>query len=555
MATYKPLQLNETPSLGTSGSAVLAIQKELNKNGAGLKEDALYGPLTAAAYAKYNTPVNTITGPTKSTFIEPTLASYESDPNYKYAQDINTKLMKGEDIVDTNKIRSDTLAGFQDRINSLNSIYAQKMTEAKQQGVGRVGQTTAILANRGLAGSARGGAIAEGTLTQNRQIEDAISNEQAVAIANLYGKADEIAVNEAQRRREAIEGGAKSYIEFVKNQEVSKKDNLGNLAGAFITQGIDPSTMTQDEIKSLADKLKVSPSDIISTYKQKQYEKQQADIKANPNKELSQGEALYVFNPETGKYEQQGYNPKTSVKTGTSGSVSGVSSSNSYKNDLDAIIGATLVTIPSKFGQEQFNTQLNRTRNDADKINLIASTVLKNSPNEIKTDFSNQSIAVSNIDKAISEIDKGAKTGVINNALQKGFNLFGKDYDPALQSVAAYIVSAVQPYRNSVTGAAWGSQEENEYQQLFGSTAFSPAELKQRLERLKGIMVNKSVQGLNTFVNPLNTYANPFAPVNIQSPVSPAAGTVTVYSVKTGKSAQIPAGSLQQALSSGLFKQ
>ena len=551
MATYIPLQLNETPVQGTQGSAVLALQKQLNAKGAGLKEDAMYGPLTAAAYAKYNTPVNTIAEPTKSTFVEPTLASYESDPNYKYAQDINTRLMKGEELVDTNEIRSNTLNKFQDRINALNSVYASKLAEAKQQGVGRVGQTTAILANRGLAGSLRGGAIAEGTLQQNAGIENAISNEQAVALQEIYGLADKTAVEEAARKRAAIEGGAKSYIDFVKNQEVTKKDNLGNLAGAFITQGIDPSTMTPEEIKSLADKLKVSTSDIISTYKQKQYEKQQADIKANPNKELSQGEALYVFNPATGKYEQQGYNPKTSV----AGSGTGGSSSNSYKNDLDAIIGATLVTIPSKFGQEQFNTQLSKSRNDADKINLIASTVLKNSPNEIKTDFSNQSIAVSNIDKAIAEIDEGAKTGVINNALQKGFNLFGKDYDPALQSVAAYIVSAVQPYRNSVTGAAWGSQEENEYQQLFGSTAFSPTELKQRLERLKGIMVNKSVQGLNTFVNPLNTYQNPFAPVNTNTTTPSMTTTITVYSTKTGQPAQIPVEKLQQALLSGLFRQ
>ncbi len=551
MATYIPLQLNETPVQGTQGSAVLALQKQLNAKGAGLKEDAMYGPLTAAAYAKYNTPVNTIAEPTKSTFVEPTLASYESDPNYKYAQDINTRLMKGEELVDTNEIRSNTLNKFQDRINALNSVYASKLAEAKQQGVGRVGQTTAILANRGLAGSLRGGGIAEGTLQQNAGIENAISNEQAVALQEIYGLADKTAVEEAARKRAAIEGGAKSYIDFVKNQEVTKKDNLGNLAGAFITQGIDPSTMTPEEIKSLADKLKVSTSDIISTYKQKQYEKQQADIKANPNKELSQGEALYVFNPATGKYEQQGYNPKTSV----AGSGTGGSSSNSYKNDLDAIIGATLVTIPSKFGQEQFNTQLSKSRNDADKINLIASTVLKNSPNEIKTDFSNQSIAVSNIDKAIAEIDEGAKTGVINNALQKGFNLFGKDYDPALQSVAAYIVSAVQPYRNSVTGAAWGSQEENEYQQLFGSTAFSPTELKQRLERLKGIMVNKSVQGLNTFVNPLNTYQNPFAPVNTNTTTPSMTTTITVYSTKTGQPAQIPVEKLQQALLSGLFRQ
>jgi len=260
--TYTPLQQNQTPIQGTSGAAVLALQKELNAKGAGLKEDALYGPLTAAAYAKYNTPVNQ-TPVQKSTFVEPTLASYETDPNYKYAQDVNTKLMRGEDIVDTNAIRSQTLAGFQDRINALNQIYAGKLAEAKQQGVGRVGQTTAILANRGLAGSARGGAIAEGTLQQNAQVENAIANEQAVAISNIYGLANQVAVEEAARKRAAIEGGAKSYIDFVKNQEVTKKDNLNNFASAFIAQGIDPSTMTPEQLKGLSDKLKVSTSDII----------------------------------------------------------------------------------------------------------------------------------------------------------------------------------------------------------------------------------------------------------------------------------------------------
>ena len=316
--TYTPLQQNQTPIQGTSGAAVLALQKELNAKGAGLKEDALYGPLTAAAYAKYNTPVNQ-TPVQKSTFVEPTLASYETDPNYKYAQDVNTKLMRGEDIVDTNAIRSQTLAGFQDRINALTQIYAGKLAEAKQQGVGRVGQTTAILANRGLAGSARGGAIAEGTLQQNAQVENAIANEQAVAISNIYGLANQVAVEEAARKRAAIEGGAKSYIDFVKNQEVTKKDNLNNFASAFIAQGIDPSTMTPEQLKGLSDKLKVSTSDIISAYKQKQYEKQQADLKANPKVELSQGASLMVFNPVTGKYEQQGYNPKTSTTSGGTG--------------------------------------------------------------------------------------------------------------------------------------------------------------------------------------------------------------------------------------------
>lgn len=541
---------------GTKGSDVLALQKALNAKGAGLKEDALYGPLTQAAFAKYNAPINT--EPTTNTPIAKAFQMPEieqNQPNFTGQYDPNTGGYK--DTVDTSAIRSQTLADFQDRINSINQVYAGKLAEAQQQGVGRVGSTTALLANRGLTGSIRGGAIAEGTLAQNRQIEDAINAEKAAAISAIYSEVNSTAQAEAQRRREAIESGAKSYIEYIKGQETTKSNNTNKIASAFIAQGIDPNNLTPEELNKISSGIGTSSGNLITAYKAIKAQQDAENLKNFPTKELSQGEALFQYDPTTGTYKQVGLNPKTATPkaVGSGGGTSGGSSSSAYKNDLDAVIGATLVTIPSKFGQEQFNAQLSKARNDGDKINLIASTVLKNSPNEVKTDFSNQSIAVSNIDKAIAEIDKGAKTGVINNALQKGFNLIGKDYDPALQSVAAYIVSAVQPYRNSVTGAAWGSQEENEYQQLFGSTAFSPAELKQRLERLKGIMVNKSVQGLNTFVNPLNTYANPFTTVNPQSPVSPVGGTVTVYSIKTGKPAQIPAGSLQQALSSGLFRQ
>jgi len=340
---YKPLAIGATPVQGTSGSAVLALQKQLNAQGAGLKEDALYGPLTAAAYAKYNTPTGTSTA-TKSTFVEPTIAnSYESDPNYTYAQDIITKKMRGEDIVDTNAIRSDVLAGFQDRINSLNSIYAQKLSEAKQQGVGRVGQTTAILANRGLAGSMRGGAIAEGTLDQNKQIEDAIANEKNLAIQELYGKASEMAVEEAARRRQAIEGGATSYIDFVKNQEITKKDNLGQFASAFIAQGIDPSTMTPDELKGIADKLKVSTNDIISAYKQKEYESKQKAIKDAPTPPASVAEYEYAkaggYTGSFSQYQNEDANRKAKV-AGAGNGLGGMFSNSQINSTINSIAGS-----------------------------------------------------------------------------------------------------------------------------------------------------------------------------------------------------------------------
>jgi hypothetical protein len=200
----------------------------------------------------------------------------------------------------------------------------------------------------------------------------------------------------------------------------------------------------------------------------------------------------------------KGLTPTQAAAGGASGA------GGAYANDLDAIIGATLSTIPSKFGQATFQSQIAKARNDQDKINLIAAQVLKGQPAELRTDFANQAVGISELDKALAELDKGAQTGLIQNGAQYAFNLAGKDYDPKLAKIAAHITAAIQPYRNSVTGAAWGTQEDGEYQQLFGSTKYEPAALRQRLTTLKDILKNKSASGLNTFVNPMGYYENQF---------------------------------------------
>jgi predicted RNA-binding protein with PUA domain len=72
------------------------------------------------------------------------------------------------------------------------------------------------------------------------------------------------------------------------------------------------------------------------------------------------------------------------------------------------------------------------------------------------------------------------------------------------------VTSAIQPYRNSITGAAWGDQEDGEYASLFGSSKYSPAEFKLRLEGVKKIMTDKTASALNMYVNPVNAYDNVF---------------------------------------------
>jgi hypothetical protein len=305
MAQYTPLQPNQTPTQGTSGQAVMDLQKQLNTQNQGvagytpLKVDGMYGPLTAAASAFKPTTTTATTTPaatTTPTVQLPTIGdSYSNDPNYLNAKSIIEKNAAGTDIVDTSKIRSDTIAGFQDRINALNQVYAEQLNRARQEGVGRVGQTTSILANRGLSGSMRGGAIADQTVAQNTQIENAIDAEKNAAIQAIYDQANTQALAEAQRRREALTSGAKTYIDYLKGQEETKKTNTNTLAAALYSQGIDLSNLTPENQKAISDaasKLGVTMGDITTAYNTAK--KTDAAEKAKTAAELAKSQPVSV---------------------------------------------------------------------------------------------------------------------------------------------------------------------------------------------------------------------------------------------------------------------
>lgn len=176
------------------------------------------------------------------------------------------------------------------------------------------------------------------------------------------------------------------------------------------------------------------------------------------------------------------------------------------QSDLDIVASNAMNLIPSENGKEAFAASLKSARTDADKINAISSVVLANSPAEIKTDFINQSAGMREIDEAIRVLDQGVQTGALQAGSQYLYNIVGKDFDPNLAAINAHITAALQPYRSSVTGAAWGSQEDAEYQSMFGSTKYEPSALRDRLIRLKGILQRKSVNALATQVSPFGQY-------------------------------------------------
>ena len=332
------------------------------------------------------------------------------------------------------------------------------------------------------------------------------SGEAPVAIARLDAKYDTL-----QAQTKTALSTAQSALASAKTKAISDLENNKLSKVATIKSDLSKSSFEiQKELMDLENETRKEINSQITDWQKEASKITQEAIKtANANK--LQYDKLYAKTASGGVLSNKTLGKITSGGTG----------SGKFENDLDAIVGNTLATIPTKFGQEQFTAQINRARNDADKIATVASIILKGQPAEVKRDFGNQAIAVSNIDKAIALIDSGVKSGFLNNAKQYSANFFGKDYDPSLAQVNTYITSAIQPYRSSITGAAWGDQEDAEYAQLFGTTKYAPAELKQRLSTLKEIMKSKSATGLNAYVNPLDTYGNVFASGGL-APETPA---------------------------------
>lgn len=424
----------------------------------------------------------------------------------------------------------------QSQIDALNNYYNSLLQEQNVVNEKRNRSTSAVSTLTGLAGSTEADVAQQTTSAVNQRENKAIENQRAVAITSVLSKINEDAQKQANEEKANARLDAETILANRKTRQEEAVKNLTTLAKSGITaEGLKASDPTSydyfvkqlggEELlkasitlnrptESVVDK-KIENGKYVIAYQNPitnkiRIESVDLGIPDGYTKSFDLGNRLMVvpenFDPtkDTPLFYNKGPTPKAMSEASGAGA-------GAYGSDLDALIGRVPLIIPSENGKVAFSQAIQRARNDGDKIQTIATAVLRNSPSPVREDFSNQAIAVKNIDKAIASIDRGAQTGVLQAGGQYVFNLAGKDYDPKLSEISSYITSAVQPYRNSITGAAWGQQEEAEYQSLFGSTKYSPEELKARLVRLKEIMKDKSATALNSQINPIDTGYQPFS--------------------------------------------
>lgn len=272
------------------------------------------------------------------------------DIQSKYDSFVDNQYNSVKDLVtDPNEIRQQYINGFQDRINALNQVYDSQLATAKQQGLDRVGQGTAILARRGIAGSPRAVGIKEGILTQNRGIESEIQAQRNAEIGALLGQASQMAVEEARYRAEQKQNGVKSYLEELKGRDQRAQDMVGKNVAALIAGGYD---INEIDVKDLAKRLGVNTQDILSQYQTEKIKQdaaaKEAVLKGQYN--LAPGEIRFDANGK--EVARGGDKPQTGIigeyeyakAQGYSGSFT------EYQND-DANRRATAASIAAANGQ------------------------------------------------------------------------------------------------------------------------------------------------------------------------------------------------------------
>lgn len=216
--------------------------------------------------------VNQATPTVAPTTTEPTVAEMFKTYN-QTSSDITPTLSQSDftsqyDLTgrEEKDIRSKVMNQYQGEINAAKSAYATLLQDTQKMGLGRLGETTAQQARRGLIGSDFGTGLTEGVRDYNAGQERKVLESQATAIANIMAQANSAARDEIAAKRAAKTGGYTAYQDYLSKAQERKDAGVKKLASSFILQNLNPNEIDPAELTSLAKTYGVTTQDIINSY-------------------------------------------------------------------------------------------------------------------------------------------------------------------------------------------------------------------------------------------------------------------------------------------------
>lgn len=243
--------------------------------------------------------------------------------------------------INEKQIQRNQMKLFQKEIDATNKVYGDLLNTERLAGQGRLGTQTAMAARGGLLGSDFGEAQRQNQEGFNSQAQQAVQNERLAKIGTIMGTMRKAVSDEIENKRTARTEDAKSYISYIAGAKTRKQENLKLAASALIDSGIDPNTMTPDELAAIGKEANLSAQDILMQYRQQKAEQEAAAAETalktkKTNSEIglidakTDSEGFFNLGEGSARYDREGNMIASRAKTNAPGT--GVSSDKVYSS-------------------------------------------------------------------------------------------------------------------------------------------------------------------------------------------------------------------------------
>lgn len=303
-------------------------------------------------------------------------------------------------VIDEDAIRKSTTDKFQSEIDALDKIFAEKKRVEGIAGEGRIGESGARQARRGLLGSDFGASQTESVRGFNTASQDAIAADKANQLATIYSKIRDSADAELEAKKTAKSLGTTNYLAYLRNADTRKKQSITDTVSNMVQLQVVP---TPADFNSIAEQLGVSVDDVKVDYKN-QFDAKQLALQTAQS--LSDKEALDL--------------EKTRAEIGQIGSETGLTEAEAgYKErqttqfDIDDMRATN--KIRADFEQQAFDNDITLADLELDRAKYATDVEFKNANLDLET-----AKAEASIDKIYSDIETaGAMTPIQKVQLEK----------------------------------------------------------------------------------------------------------------------------------------
>lgn len=286
---------------------------------------------TSTAPASAPTPTPTPTKQTIAQVAKVTVPNYVEDSTSK--QIGQTYKNQATERINEEAIRAATRARIQGQIDAINAAVADQIANFRNTTAkNRQGQSYALAAAGGRIGSATGEAEFQKTEDYNNQEEQTYRSEANLRISQLFGQATRDADAEIKNKRDAIQQGIDKYFEFLDNQGKRKRDQVSAFIKNMLALGVDPTSLSDADFEKLQDQYGFTKEQLSTLYNDAKTEKDNVALKTEKEKvdldkarndanqfSLNEGDARYVYDPETGTAKLIAARAKTYAPKGADG--------------------------------------------------------------------------------------------------------------------------------------------------------------------------------------------------------------------------------------------